>query len=256
MSATAFQITIGKIKCIIFSDGCLVDKRPDGDLKVGLNCIYIEAGSRKLLVDVGAGEEFQPTTGQLLSNMAGAGIKGGDIDTIIFDHGHIDHVWGAFDKDGQLVFPNASYVIPKREWLYIKSPPGANDMQNMFYRPARDFLPSVENRLTLADDNYEVVPGIKMLAAYGHTPGNMMVEIVSGGGKLLCIGDIIHAPREFTDPAALTDYDVAPEEALETKAIVLNELAEKGTLVFAGHFTFPGLGYIRRKNGVLSWEAI
>jgi glyoxylase-like metal-dependent hydrolase (beta-lactamase superfamily II) len=253
MPEQAYPLAVGNFHCIIFSDGCLVDPSET----YGLNCIYIDAGDHKILIDNGCGETFmQNTAGHLLKNMKAAGLKTEDIDTIIFDHGHIDHVCGTFDEKGKPVFPNACYIITRKEWDYIKSPPGDNEMQNVFYRPARQYLLPLQDRFTFVEVDYEVLPGIKMLPAHGHTPGNVMIDISSQGERLLCIGDIIHSAREFTDPACLAAFDVTPAEAIKTRAKILTEVARDNVFVFACHFLFPGLGYIRQAKGIFSWEPI
>jgi hypothetical protein len=83
-----------------------------------------------------------------------------------------------------------------------------------------------------------------------------MVDITSKGKRLLSIGDIIHSQREFTDPACLADFDVTPVEAMKTRAEILSQLAKEGTFVFACHFTFPGLGFIRQAKDIFIWESI
>jgi glyoxylase-like metal-dependent hydrolase (beta-lactamase superfamily II) len=126
----------------------------------------------------------------------------------------------------------------------------------MFYRPARQYLLPLKDRFDLVKANHAVLPGIIILPAYGHTPGNAMVDISSQGKRLLCIGDIIHSQQEFTKPRHCAAFDVDPEEAVKTRTRILTKAAKDGTFVFACHFTFPGLGYIRNKNGKLSWDAI
>jgi glyoxylase-like metal-dependent hydrolase (beta-lactamase superfamily II) len=253
MSDTAYRLTVGDFNCIIFNDGCLLDPND----VFGLNCIYIESGGHKMLIDNGCGESFrEKTAGHLLKNLKAAGLKPEDIDTIIFDHGHIDHVCGTFNKKGKPVFPNARYIITKKEWDYIKSPPGDNETQNMFYRPARQYLLPLHDRFTLVKADYEVLPGIELIPAHGHTPGNVMVDLTSKGQRLLCIGDIIHSQREFADPACLAAFDVTPSEAIKTRAKILAEVARGGIFVFACHFPFPGLGYIRQTKGIFSWEPV
>ena len=252
MSETAYHLNIGKFKCVIFSDGCLVDPNET----FGLNCIYIEAGGRKMLVDNGCGQTFQGTAGQLVKNFEAEGIKVEDIDTIIFDHGHIDHVCGTFDLRGKPIFPNARYIISRKEWDYIESPPGSNEIQNNFFAPARKYLLPLKDRFEMVDDNHELLPGIRMIPAHGHTPGNAMVDITSGGKRLLCVGDIIHSQKEFTEPEHCAAFDVTPDEAIKTRTRILSKAARDRTFIFATHFTFPGLGYIREKKGILNWEAV
>lgn len=252
MADTAYRFAVGDINCIIFNDGCLQD--PEDTF--GLNCIYIESGSRKMLVDNGCGKLFMDTAGKLLANMKAAGISPADIDTIIFDHAHIDHVCGTFDLEGNPVFPKARYIITKKEWDYVCAGPTDNATQNNFYAPARKYLIPLKDRFDAVEDNYLVAPGITLVPANGHTPGNSMVEIVSKRHKLLCIGDIIHSLKEFSDPKRCAAFDVDEEQALKTRAAVLPVLAKDKTFVFAAHFTFPCLGYIREKGGVFRWEPL
>lgn len=253
MPEEVYHLTVGDFNCIIFSDGSLVDSSET----FGLNCIYIEACGHKILIDNGCGEIFmEKTAGRLLQNMKTAGLKPEDVDTIIFDHGHIDHVCGTFDKKGKPVFPNARYIITKKEWDYIKSPPGANKTQNEFYYHARKYLIPLEERFTLVKADYRFLPGINLIPAHGHTPGNVMVDLTSRGQTLLCIVDIIHSQREFADPACLAAFDVTPEEAVKTRAKILAKIAKEGTFVFACHFPFPGLGYIRQTKGIFNWEPV
>jgi len=252
MPETAHHLTVGKYDCAIFSDGTLVDKGEE----FGLNCIYIASGKHKMLVDNGCGEMFQGNTGHLWKNLEAEGIRLGDITTIIFDHGHIDHVCGTFDKKGEPVFPGARYIISRKEWDYIEAPPGDNELQNMFFSPARRYLLPLKDRFELVEDNHEVLPGIRLIPAPGHTPGNAMLEISSGGEKLLCIGDVIHSQQEFIEPEHCAAFDVNSEEAIRVRTKILTKAAKDDTFVFATHFPFPGLGYIREKKGVLGWEAV
>lgn len=252
MPETAYRFNIGDFKCVIFNDGYLQDP----DVQFGLNCIYIEGGGRKILVDNGCGELFQDTAGKLLKNMAAEGIKPEEITNIIFTHGHIDHVCGTFDESGKPVFPNARYIIHKKEWAYIEAAPGENKMHNDLFAPARKYLPAFKGLFNLVGDNYTVVPGVKLIPAPGHTPGSVMVEISSKGKKVLCIGDIIHAHLEFTQPENFALLDIKPEQAVKTRAKILAKSAKDHTYIFATHFAFPGLGYFREKQGIFSWEPI
>jgi glyoxylase-like metal-dependent hydrolase (beta-lactamase superfamily II) len=254
MNEPGFRFNIGKFDCVVFSDGTLVAEEIDEVF--GLNCLFIDTGDHKILIDTGCGEGFQATAGHLVTNMAAEGVAPSDIDRIILSHGHIDHVVGAFDPRGQPVFPNARFIVSEREWEHWLTPPGDNELHNMFFAPARKNLVPARDRFTLVKGGAEVLPGIKLIAAPGHTPGIVMVEITSDGEKLLCIGDIIHAEREFIQPDYLSALDVTPAQALTTRASVLSDVARSGVFIFACHFVFPGLGYIRRINNVLTWQPL
>lgn len=256
MTETAHHIEIGKHKCIVVSDGTLVSQGAEGTEVFGLNCLVIESGGHKILIDTGCGEAFQSTAGRLVQNLEAEGIRCADIDRIIFTHGHIDHAAGAFDVQEKPVFPNARYITSEKEWNYWATPPGSNELQNMFFGPARKHLLPIKDKFDLAKDDAEVLPGIRLLAAYGHTPGLVMVDISSEGKRLLGIGDVIHSPREFANPEALAPFDVTPEQAQKTRARILSDAAKSGTFVFACHFAFPGLGYIKREKGVFAWRPV
>jgi glyoxylase-like metal-dependent hydrolase (beta-lactamase superfamily II) len=254
MVESGYHFEIGKFKCTVFSDGTLVSQDTGDEEVFGLNCLFIDSAEHKILIDAGCGEGFQATAGQLVENMESEGIRPSDIDRIIFTHGHIDHVAGAYDSQGKPVFPNARYIVSAREWAYWLTPPGDNELQNMFFGPARKNLLPARDRFILAEDGAEVLPGIELIAARGHTPGVSMVEITSNEKRILFIGDVIHSQREFIEPEYLSMFDVTPAEALATRARVLADVARSGIFIFACHFPFPGLGYIRQINNVFTWQ--
>lgn len=257
MTEAVFRYDVGKFKCTVVSDGTLVSEGADGQEIFGLNCLLIDSGSHKILIDTGCGDAFQSTTaGKLAKNLEAAGISRSDIDIIIFTHGHIDHAGGSFDSQGKPVFPGARYYVSEKEWQYWEKGEDANELQNMFFSPARKNLLPVRDQFTLVKDDVEILPGIKLVTAAGHTPGNIMVDISSGKKQLLCIGDVIHSRREFVQPDYLASFDVAPEQAIPARAGILSNIAKSGTLVFACHFQFPGLGYIKEKDGVFTWQPI
>jgi glyoxylase-like metal-dependent hydrolase (beta-lactamase superfamily II) len=254
MAEAGFHYSVGEIDCTIFSDGTLVTEGAENEDVFGLNCILIDTGEHKILVDTGCGEGFQSTAGHLVENLEAAGIRREDIDRIIITHGHVDHAAGCSDSKGKPVFPDTRYITSESEWACWLTPPGDNKLHNMFFDSARRNLIPNRDRFDLVKDNAEVLPGIRLVPAPGHTPGNSMVEISSGNNRLLCIGDIIHSHIEFTDPEYLALFDVMPEQAIETRNRIFTEIAGAGTPVFACHFQFPGLGHIIHQEGVFYWQ--
>lgn len=256
MTKPGFHIDVGKYKCTVINDGILMTQGLEVNEESGLNCLLIDTGDHKILIDTGAGEGFQATTGHLVENLEAEGINPPDIDRIIFTHGHIDHVSGTFDSRGSPVFPNARYTASAKEWEFLVTRPVTNEIQEFFFESARKTLLPVRDKFDLVEDDGEIFPGITLLTAPGHTPGNSMVDITSEGKRLLCIGDIIHSQREFTNPEFATLFDITPEQAIKTRERTLSEAAQSGVFVYACHFPFPAIGYIRQKQGVFSWEPI
>ena len=142
MGDGTFRFDIGRFKCMVVSDGVTVDpgEPPDRPRMVhGLNCLLVDTGEHRVLVDTGCGNHFQDTAGKLLENLETESVRPGDIDRIIFTHGHFDHVCGSF-KSGQPVFPNARYVVSEREWRLWVTPEEKTELQQGFYAAARKRL--------------------------------------------------------------------------------------------------------------------
>lgn len=256
MVEAGFHFNLGEFKCIVFSDGTLVNQDDGSEEISDLNILFIDSGIHKILIDTGCGDGFQTTAGHLVKNMKAEGIKCSDIDKIIITHGHIDHTSGSFNSEGKPVFPNARYIAAESEWEHWLKPPGSNELHNMFFELARKYFLPIRDQFDLVKDDAEVLPGIRFVSALGHTPGNVMIDISSKEDRLLCIGDIIHSQLEFTNPEHLVVFDVAPEQAVQTRTQILSDIADSGILVYACHFPFPGLGYITQNEGICAWQPI
>jgi len=60
-------------------------------------------------------------SGQLLTNLAAAGIDTQAIDAVLISHYHGDHINGLLRADGTLAFPNAEILVPAREHAYCST---------------------------------------------------------------------------------------------------------------------------------------
>ncbi len=84
---------------------------PDNTAAAQSNIPLIVAGNEMIIVDVGAGNRFQPSEGRLEANLDAIGVKAHDVTTVIISHAHPDHMWGITRDDGTLRFANARYYI-------------------------------------------------------------------------------------------------------------------------------------------------
>lgn len=281
-----YRFRIGTFDCTIVRDGSyayphpahvfFVDAPPD-DLERALAkenrdpdeweeyvspypCLVIDTGEHVVLVDTGGGE-MAPTTGALRSSLDSAGIDAGDIDVVVITHGHADHVGGNL-ADGEPAFPNARYVMSREEWDFWTGDPDLStlrvdeELQNLLISAAQTNLEPLDQQIELLDDAAEVVPGITLLPAPGHTPGHVAVSVTSNGEHLLHLVDTVLLPLHVEHPewTAAIDYD--PGRTVETRKQLLDRASGEDALVFATHFPAPGIGHVSATGEGWEWHPI
>ena len=78
-------------------------------VRLSVNCFLLEgAGNNGVLIDCGAGGQWQPSLGHLDSAMAEAGIDPSSIGVVALTHTHLDHLNGLITRDGRVAFANLS----------------------------------------------------------------------------------------------------------------------------------------------------
>jgi glyoxylase-like metal-dependent hydrolase (beta-lactamase superfamily II) len=267
MTDDVFRFDLGKFKCMIVSDGKL-GPPPDSPYapksltgvngeRLDLVSLFLDTGEHKILIDTGFGKEngMEPDAGKLVENLENAGVKTNDIDLILHTHAHIDHVTGTFSPKGKPIYPNARYILAKAEWEFINAKPLAGEDPAAF-ACARNRYVKMPEKIDAVENNTEIVPGIKLIVAPGHTPGSSMFKIASGNKQILFLGDLIHSLIELQYPKAFINFDVEPDRALKTRDQVFAKTAKSGTVLLIPHFPFPGLGRLVKKGKLFSWQPL
>lgn len=272
-----YPFRVGSFECFAFCDGAadytlesMVTNAARSDVEAYLvahglrtdlihtpyTYLYVNTGKHKILVDMGAGNLFR-TTGRLLKSMDQAGIAPKFVDSIFISHAHPDHVGGALNDQDEMIFSNATYYICQNEWDFWFSEQAINQVAESFISFARQKLTPLQERTVLIEKEKEIMPGVDVIFASGHTPGHMVVSFKSEGEQLLYTGDTVLHPLHLERPDWLPIYDILPELASLSKSHIFDLAAATKSLVLGQHFPpFPNLGYVVKKEIGWTWQPI
>ena len=218
----------------------------DNLVPMASNCLLVQTGGKNMLVDTGYGHKMPEKQqnilrlsrpqGDLADGLARLGLSPADIHLVINTHLHADHVSGntRYDDDGNItpVFPNAEYVVQRREYEDACRP---NERTRATYL-AENFQPLVESgQMRLLDGDAALVPGVRGVVTPGHTPGHMSIVFESQGQVAVQLCDMATYAVHFERLGWMTAYDVEPLITLETKRVWQQWALEHDALLFFPH---------------------
>ena len=89
----------------------------------------------------------------------------------------------------------------------------------------------------------ELIPGVKSIASYGHTPGHTCYMVENGGQHFFIWGDLINFPTvQVPHPEIATRHDIGPVQAAATRSHILSWLEKQGITVAGMHVPYPAMG--------------
>jgi glyoxylase-like metal-dependent hydrolase (beta-lactamase superfamily II) len=278
-SPGAYQFLLGDFRVVALTDGTVsipLDRLLHGaptaaeifraagqtpDRPTSINAYLIDTGTRRILIDTGAGGLFGDCCGRLPETLAAAGYPVETIDAVLLTHVHGDHS-GGLTRDGVRVFPKAEIYLDAREldyWMSDAARDAAKPAHRHGFDQGRAALTPYQaaGRVKAFDQAGLLFDGVRAIAAPGHTPGHVFYEIESRGRRLRIIGDLIHAAEvQMADPSVTIDYDLDEPQAAATRQAALAELADDRILTAAPHISFPGLGHVYRRAQAYAWSPL
>jgi glyoxylase-like metal-dependent hydrolase (beta-lactamase superfamily II) len=190
---------------------------------IGLNQFLVYLAGTYILIDTGLGDKWSPAEldlldyekpRRLLGELEKEGVKSSDIGIVILTHMHYDHSGGGtcIRSDGSLapVFTNSVYYVQGRELKHAQSAVNAD------YKPA-DFEPLLKTgRIVTVDGDADILPGLSVHPAPGHSPGHQVVLIKLTGKTLLFAGDLF-ATSAMLNLHTTMIYDEDREEVIRQR---------------------------------------
>jgi glyoxylase-like metal-dependent hydrolase (beta-lactamase superfamily II) len=217
-----------------------------GAPRLTVNAFVIETGGKTILVDAGGGSTTVYSMGQLPRNLAAAGFKPADIDTVLLTHIHPDHSSGLMDEAGQPLFPRAEIVVHKDDFeFWSNSERRSRSAAAVPYTGSADALLSSHSGRFRSTEGGKIMPGITQLPLPGHTPGHSGYQLDSAGETLVMWGDTVHVPElQIPMPQITSEFDVDETLARENRRRIFNHVASERLLVTGGHLHLPGFAHL------------
>jgi glyoxylase-like metal-dependent hydrolase (beta-lactamase superfamily II) len=207
-----------------------------------------------VLVDTGIGHFGRPpfdVESHLDGELGAVGVAPDDVGHVVLTHLHADHSGGACRPDGSPRFSNARHHVHRDDWIFFAEHRTPEDFTGRFA------MSGLEERglLDLEPSDHDVVPGIAVRHAPGHTPGHRVVRIDDGGDTLLLTGDLLHVPPQVADPAWLSNHDEDPELGAGNRVRYLGDARSGGWRVGVSHFGQP-FGRVDGPADAAAWSSI
>lgn len=237
----------------------------DGYLVAGIGALLVQHEDRSLLIDAGVGPIDAPADprnplsgpirgGELLANLARAGVSCAGLDAVAVSHLHIDHVGGAFHPD----FTARRYLVSDVEWKWWRNF-GPEERARHAGWAQRSFvtgemLDHLEPKVETVSDGDEIFPGVRMHLTGGHTRGHASFVLTSRGERLVAFGDALHSPLQVRNPQWGCRADLDQADAKVYRQQLVDDLAASGDLACGGHFADVVFGRVHRDHtGATKW---
>ncbi len=240
-----------------------------GDLLMSFHSFILRTPKHTILIDTCCGNDkprpgrpaFDMIKTNYIADLAAAGVKPEQIDYVMCTHLHWDHVgWNTRLVDGRFVptFPNAKYIIAKREYDYWDAMYAKGDRNNMHVLSFEDSVLPIKRaeQAVLVADDFELEKGLTLEPCPGHTPGLVVINIEGGGKRGVFTGDAIHHQLQLLFPHLSCRADTDMVQSTTTRRALMEKHAESGAVIMPAHFPMPTAGNIVRDGNAFGFKGV
>ena len=214
-------------------------------IRLNMNCLFVDTGAENVLIETGIGDKW--TTRDIgmygierersLSEtlQAKTGVTADEITIVVNTHLHFDHAGGntTTNTEGNVgpTFKNARYFVSAKELEHADNP---SERDRASY--LRDnWVPLRESgQLEVRDDDYEVVPGLRMQTVPGHNRSMQCWRLDRAEQTLFGFADLVPTRAHIRLPWIM-GYDLFPLETLAAKKRLLPKAVEENWLCLFYH---------------------
>ena len=223
---------------------------PPDFVSIPLTVVALSIGGKTVLCDSGSGGQWQPTAGKLPANLKAAGIDPASVSTILISHFHPDHIYGLMAKDTNApMFPNAEIVVNAGEykwWTEAGRVEKLPEARKKLGQRINDVFPTWKN-IRQVEGEVEVAPGVRIVAAPGHTAGHVAFHLASGKDQMMISNDTAYVPAlNAAHPGWHGAYDQDKPLAEASRRRVLDRVIADKMMICGAHFPFPGAATIAK----------
>lgn len=210
-----------------------------------VHCFLLRSPAGLALIDTGVGPvestfgRWLGVAGTLPDDLDSIGVPVDDVDHVILTHVHSDHIgWNTvLTGDGFApLFPNARYHLHEADVAWAHGYDAEGEI-----REFAELIAPLESsgQLDTSAGDREVLPGLGLRHAPGHTPGHRVVLLDVGGEQVLFAGDLLHYTFQLNDVMYRSPNDSDPERGSVTRGEWLDRAESEAMTLSTTHLP-PG----------------
>ncbi len=214
-----------------------------GRVTFALRCLLLQGGGETVLVDCGCGTTLPNETAAayevnrsapLDAALTAAGVSTDQVTRLLLTHLHFDHAGGiTCRREGrlELTFPRAEHILQRTHLETALTP--RPDETDSFIAEDVQLLADAPN-LRLLDGPGEILTGLAVGVANGHTAGQQYLMVQDPRMPLLYAADVIPTAAHLQFPW-FTAFDMDGRLAVREKRELLERAAAGKHLVIFDH---------------------